>query len=264
MELSACIESLFVREHHAFDERIRASAAAGLDAIEFWLWRDKDLDAIERALGDTGLRLTLFSAEPRSAIVDPASHRDFIDGLRESLMVAQRLKASALCILTDDRGLGGGDQPRTDLPKGRQKAAVIAALKLAAPFAADAGVKLLVEPLNSVLDHTGHFLDTTPEALDIIGEVDHPAVSLLYDMYHSTMMGERPAAMLGACRQPPGHVHVADVPGRHEPGSGTIDWPAYMMALSTIGYQGSIGLEYWPTGSTADSIVGARLLLMRP
>jgi hydroxypyruvate isomerase len=66
MELSGCVESLFIQEHRGVDERIRACADAGLDAVEFWLWRDKDLDKIERALGDTGLRLTLFSVEPRS------------------------------------------------------------------------------------------------------------------------------------------------------------------------------------------------------
>src|SRR5262249_27292806 len=104
MELSGCVESLFVREHPAIDDRIRACAAAGLEAVEFWLWRDKDLDRIERALRDTGTRLTLFSTEPRSPIVDPATHRDFISGLRESLRVAQRLGVQALCVLVDDRG----------------------------------------------------------------------------------------------------------------------------------------------------------------
>src|SRR4051812_47632524 len=106
MELSGCIESLFMREHDAVDARIRACAAAGLDAVEFWLWRDKDLDKIERALGDTGLALTLFSAEPRSPIVDPATHSAFLAGLRESATVARRLKAPALCVLVDDRGVG--------------------------------------------------------------------------------------------------------------------------------------------------------------
>jgi hydroxypyruvate isomerase len=134
-------------------------------------------------------------------------------------------------------------------------------LKLAAPIAADAGVTLLLEPLNSRLDHRGHFLDTTPEALDIIEAVDNSAVALLYDMYHSTMTGEDPAVVLANCRRPPGHVHVADAPGRHEPGSGTIDWPAYMRALRGIGYEGRVGLEYWPTGRTEDAIAQTRRVL---
>jgi hydroxypyruvate isomerase len=262
MELSGCVESLFIQEHRGVDERIRACADAGLDAVEFWLWRDKDLDKIERALGDTGLRLTLFSVEPRSPIVEPASHGEFLAGVRESVKVAKRLKASALCVLADDRGVGGGNELRAGVTRKAQHEAVVAALKRAAPIADDAGLTLLVEPLNSVVDHQGYFLDRTPEGLDIIEEVDHPAVALLYDLYHSTMMGERLDTVLGGRGRLVGYVHVADAPGRREPGSGTIDWPASLMTLKAIGYGGAIGLEYWPTGATRDSIERTREVLI--
>jgi hydroxypyruvate isomerase len=257
MKLSGCLDSLFQRECPTVEDRIRPCADAGLDAVEFWLWRDKDLDRIERALGETGLQLTLFSTEPRSPIVDPGTHREFIGGLRESVKVANRLGATHLCVLADDRGVGGGNEPRTDTTRRQQHAAVVAALKLAAPIAADAGLTLVIEPLNSRLDHVGYFLDRTPEGLDIVEEVDRPSVRLLYDMYHSTMMGERPAEVLGDRAALVGHVHVADVPGRHEPGSGTIDWPAYMATLAAKGYAGAIGLEFWPTGATVDSLKAA-------
>lgn len=263
MELSGCVESLFVREHAAVDERIRACAAAGLEAVEFWLWRDKDLDKIERALVDTGLRLTLFSAEPRSPIVDPATHRGFIAGLRDSVAAARRLKAPALCVLVDDRGVGAPTSEPRASSRHAQHGAVVAALKQAAPIAEDAGITLLVEPLNSKLDHKGYFLDRTPEALDIIAEVDHPAVRLLYDMYHSKMMGETFDVVLAGRGGLVGHVHVADVPGRHEPGSGSIDWPAAMATLAAEGYRGAIGLEFWPTGATLDALNSTRATLER-
>ena len=96
MRLSGCVESLFLREHGDVASRMRACAAAGLEAVEFWLWRDKDLGAIERALGDTGLALSGFCVEPRLPIVDPQTHRDWVAGVRESLAVAQRLGAPAL------------------------------------------------------------------------------------------------------------------------------------------------------------------------
>ena len=255
MVLSGCVESLFVRECEAVDDRIRRCADAGLEAVEFWLWRDKDIDEIERALGETGLRLTLFSVEPRSPIVDVATHREFISGLHDSLAVARRLEAGALCVLVDDRGVGAPtNEPRTGMTRQAQRANVVKVLKEAAPIASDAGVTLLVEPLNSVLDHRGYFLDRTPEGLDIVAEVDHPRVRLLYDMYHSTMMGEEPAAVLGDRGALVGHVHVADVPGRHEPGSGTIDWRSYMATLAANGYRGAIGLEFWPTATTLDAL----------
>lgn len=254
MEFSGCVESLFVREHDAIDERIRACAAAGLEAVEFWLWRDKDLDKIERALVDTGLRLTLFSVGPRAPIVDPGTHRAFIAGVRDSVTAARRLKALALCVLADDRGVGAStNEPRAS-SRQAQRAAVVAALKQAAPIAADGGITLLVEPLNSKLDHKGYFLDRTPEALDIIEEVDHPAVRLLYDMYHSKMMGESFGAVLAGRGRLIGHVHVADVPGRHEPGSGSVDWASAMATLATEAYRGPIGLEFWPRGATVEAI----------
>lgn len=261
MKLSGCLDSLFLREYPVFEDRIRACAEAGLDGVEFWLWRDKDLNKVERALDETDLQLTLFSTEPRSPIVDPATHREFIDGVRESSGVAKRLGASGLCVLVDDRGVGGGNEPRTNTTRNEQHRAVVAALRMAAPIAADAGLSLLVEPLNSRLDHVGYFLDSTREGLDIIEEVDHPSVRLLYDMYHSTMMGEHPAEVLGDRAWLVGHVHVADVPGRHEPGSGTIDWTASMATLRDLGYRGMIGLEYWPTGSTLTSLTLTRTRL---
>jgi hydroxypyruvate isomerase len=261
MRLSGCLDSLFVREYPIFEDRIRACADAGLDAVEFWLWRDKDLDKIERALGETGLELALFSTEPRSPIVDPSRHGEFTAGVRESSAIAKRLGASALCVLVDDRGVGGGNEPRTNMTRNEQHRAVVAALRMAAPIAADAGLSLLVEPLNSRLDHVGYFLDSTREGLDIIEEVDHRSVRLLYDMYHSTMMGEHPAEVLGDRASLVGHVHVADVPGRHEPGSGTLGWAASMATLRDLGYCGMIGLEYWPTGSTLTSLTLTRTRL---
>jgi hydroxypyruvate isomerase len=261
MRLSGCIETLFVREHPSAEERIRACAKSGLYGVEFWRWSDKSLEKVERALGETGLALTFMSNEPRLPIVDPATHRDFIKGLRDSVRVATRLKASGLGILVDDRGIDGGDSPRAGVSLAEQHAAIVVALKLAAPIAADSGLRLYAEPLNSVLDHKGHFLDRTPEGLDIVEEVGHPHVLLLYDMYHSTMMGERPDEVIGDRAGLIGHVHVADVPGRHEPGSGTIDWPAYMATLAAKSYQGPIGLEYFPTGATLESLHRARKAL---
>jgi hydroxypyruvate isomerase len=250
-----------LREHQTYDARIRACAAAGLEAVEFWHWRDKDLATIERALGDTGLALTLFSSEPRSPIVDPVTHGEFLAGVRESAAVAKRLKAFGLCVLADDHGLGAAPRQPRATPRPTQHAAVVAALKQAAPIAADAGIVLLVEPLNSQLDHKGYFLDRTPEGLDIIEEVDHPAVRLLYDMYHSKMMGEDFGAILAGRGRLVGHVHVADVPGRHEPGSGTVDWAAGTAALAAEGYRGRIGLEFWPTGGTVAALQRTRQVL---
>jgi hydroxypyruvate isomerase len=253
MRLSGCVESLFLREHGEVVARMRACAGAGLEAVEFWLWRDKDLDAIARVLGEMGLALSGFCAEPRLAIVDPATHGDWLAGVRESLAVARRLGAPALIVLSGDEIPG--------VARGAQQAAVVAALRAAAGMAEDAGVKLLLEPLNIAKDHVGYFVHSTAAGLDMVEAVGSPAVGLLYDVYHSAMMGERQDEVLAGRGHLVGHVHVADVNGRHEPGSGTIDWAARMRGLREIGYTGAIGLEFWPTGGTVDALARTRALL---
>ena len=94
----------------------------------------------------------------------------------------------------------------------------------------------------------GTYLDSTEEALDIVDEVGRPGLRLLYDLYHSVTMGEDPATVLRGRMDRVRHVQVADVPGRHEPGSGMIDWRATLDRLRSDGYRGWLGLEYAPSG----------------
>jgi hydroxypyruvate isomerase len=246
MKLSGCIEMLFKAEHDAIDDRIRAAHGAGLDAVEFWSWRNKDLPGVEAALRETSLPLAAFSAEPRCAIVDAATHAAFLDAVRESVAAAKRLGAPTLIVLA-------GDELK-DRSRGEQHNAIVAALRQAAPIAEAAGVVLALEPLNTRVDHAGYFLSSTAEGLDIVETVGNPAVRLLYDVYHSAVMGERPAEVLAGRGHLVGHVHVADTPGRHEPGSGSIDWPGCIAALRAAAYAGPIGLEYRPTGDTAATL----------
>jgi hydroxypyruvate isomerase len=95
----------------------------------------------------------------------------------------------------------------------------------------------------------------------MIDRVDHPSVALPYDIYHSGMMGERPESVLARHGDMIGHAHVADLPGRHEPGSGGIDWRSHIGALAASGYAGTVGLEYWPTAASLDSLATARRAL---
>ncbi len=143
---------------------------------------------------------------------------------------------------------------RPGVERSRQRDAITEALLRAAPIASKAGVRLLLEPLNTRVDHPGHFLDSTAEALEVINDVDDPAVRLLYDLYHSIVMGEDPQQVLAGSGHLVGHVHVADVPGRHEPGTGTIDWPLQLAALRSAEYSGAIGLEYKPSRDTESSL----------
>lgn len=251
---SACIEMLFTAEHAAIADRIRAAQAEGISCVEFWTWRDKDLNSITQALQETGIRVSCLLLDPKTGIVDPANREAFLQALRETAVVAQRLEAESLIVLTG--------QTHENLSRQAQHAAVVAALKAAAPIAADAGLTLLLEPLNTVVDHPGYFLDSTVEGLDIVEEVGSPAVRLLYDLYHSAMMQEATADVLAGRGHLIGHVHIADAPGRHEPGSGTIDWAVSLSEIRKAGYEGMIGLEFRPSARTTEALAATHRHLL--
>ena len=220
--------------------------------MEFWTASDKNLGDLEHAIQESGVEVTAFVTEPRARLVDPTTHDEFIAGVNRSSRLAARLNARNLIVVSGDELPGAA---RVD-----QRNAIAEALRRAAPIAAEAGIRLVLEPLNTIVDHNGYFLDTTSEALEIIRLVDHPAVRLLYDMYHSVMMGEDLAEVLTGSGHLVGHVHIADVPGRHEPGSGTIDWSKNLMSLRAIGYEGPLGLEFMPIRDTESSLANIQRL----
>lgn len=244
-ELSPCIEWLYADDGRPFDERVRAAAAAGFPRVEFWGTKDKDLAALEAAIHETGVTVDAFVSEPGGRIVDPATHDEFLAGVERSCRLAGALNARGLIVLSGDALPG--------VERQAQREAVVRALRRAAPVASSNSIELLLEPLNTTVDHRGYFLNSTADALRIVRDVGQPSVRLLYDMYHSIVMGEDPASVLDGSGQLVGHVHIADIPGRHEPGTGQIDWPRQLSALRSAGYTGSIGLEYIPVQSTDGS-----------
>ena len=243
---SACIEWLFAREAAAPADRIRLARAAGLSAVEFWSWRDKDIDALKAALDQYAISLTGFVSEPMAPLTDPAAHETFLHGLEESVSIAQRLGARNL--------IAQAGNERTDIPRAAQRDSIETCLTKAADILAGTGVTLLLEPLNTRIDHPGYYLHSTAEGLAIIAAVARPEIRLLYDIYHAAVMDERPETILNGSIELIGHVHLADAPGRGEPGSGTMDWQARVSWLRQAGYDGAIGLEYRPSGSTLQSL----------
>ena len=128
-----------------------------------------------------------------------------------------------------------------------QLATVADAVASIVPIAEELDVVIMLEPVNTRVDHPGVLFSQTEDAVAVIRAVASPRVRLLYDLYHSVTEGEDPAAVLPTVAALIDHVQVADSPGRGEPGSGTIDWPVQLKLLDTNGYTGTIGLECSPT-----------------
>jgi hydroxypyruvate isomerase len=126
-------------------------------------------------------------------------------------------------------------------------------LAWAAPLAADAGVTLLIEPLNA-MDFPACVLHGPSEAMGIIGQVNHPQVKLQFDVYHAQMTEGNLINSITNCLPNIGHIQIADVPGRHQPGTGKIDYPATFDLLRKLNYSGFVGLEYRPSNDSDSSL----------
>ncbi len=248
--LSPCIEWIFKEEHADFCDRMRAAAKAGLPGIEFHMWRNKPLDEVKRAADETGLIITSCLVEPRCSLLTFDGREALITAVTESADAARRLGARAIVMAS---GLTIADVSRR-----QQIDAMIANLKMLAPIVAERGVTLLLEPVNTKVDHPGVFLDSNAEGLDVIEAVGHPSVRLLFDLYHSAAMQEDAAQVIGKRAALIGHVQAADLPGRNQPGSGGIDWRGSLGMLRERGYRGAIGLEYRPVGESLATIEQTR------
>lgn len=241
-QYSACVEWLFADEAADFSDRIRLAHKAGFEAFEFWHWTVKDVGAIEAAMRDTGIKLASFVAEPMISLTDPANHTAFLEGLRLSVALAQRLGAKTLIAQAGD--------DRAGVSRAEQRATLTGCLLKAAEILHGTGVTLGLEPLNTRIDHIGYFLSSTVEGLDIIDHVASPNVKIVYDIYHSAVMDEKTEEVLVGRVDRVAHVHVADHPGRNQPGSGVIDLKGRLNWIFANGYQGYVGLEYRPIGSS--------------
>lgn len=250
MQLSAVIEDLYMfNEAGDIPARIRAAAAAGLKKVEFHMWNQVDLDAVTAALKETGVQMMSITVGPRVGCVD-RSKTDFItEAVQRTIAACQRMGATDMVI--------AGGPALKDVSAEEQHDAMIHNLKHIAPVAAAAGMRLLLEPLNTRVDHPGFFMASAIEGLDIVEAVNHPAVRLLYDAYHAEVMGEDHRQILQRAHLI-GYVQVADTNGRHEPGTGTIDWKTWLADLKAAGYSGDIGLEYRPSNGTLPSLQRTR------
>jgi hydroxypyruvate isomerase len=167
--------------------------------------------------------------------------------------VARDLGCPTLFVTSGNERAGSTRQEQHD--------AIVAGLRAVAPSAEGAGVTIVLEPLNILVDHAGCFLASSDEGAAIVQEMDSPAIRLLFDIYHQQVTEGNVSARLEAYRDLIGHIHIAGVPGRHEPGSGELHYPFLMAQLRAWPYTKYVGLEYKPVGSSRASVLQTADLL---
>jgi hydroxypyruvate isomerase len=244
LKLSACIEMLFA--DHPFEERIDCVAKAGLGAFEFWDWLGKDINLINERRQLYDLEVAAFVMEPRGRLVNAKAPAELRQDANRSIAVAQILECQNLIVLVGRESLA--------LSRPKQHDHIVQGLKWLAPLAEDAGVTLLVEPLNVIVDHAGFYLSSSQEAFQIVEEVGSPNVKVLFDIYHQQISEGNLTANITEHLEMIGYLHVADVPGRHEPGTGEINYANLLQQVSEAGYNGYVGLEYQPSGDSYQSL----------
>ena len=245
--LAPNIDLLFTEAGDSAADRVRAAAAAGFGAVEMWGPTGKDIAGLKDALAETGVSLTAQLAEPRMQfMIPPKNHEPFFTGLDDGVEAAQQLGCPRIVV---GSGTGFGGRKRQD-----QLDELIDIFTRGVAHIAGSGITLVLEPVNIRVDHPGALLDRTAEAVYIARGVGSPYFGVLYDLYHSTVEGENVAAELANAGDLIRYVQIADAPGRGEPGTGTIDWPARLADLRGSGYDGPIGLEYYPKTASAESV----------
>jgi len=223
----------------SFIDRIHAAADAGFDAIEFWPWRGKNIDAITKVCKERGIEVAQFTAWGFApGMNNPKNHEAFVNEIKESCKVAHQLGCTRMTVVC------GNDQQ--GMTQEEMHEHVIAGLKLVAPIAERESVMLIIEPMNIRVDHPGHCLYGSEDAVRICREVNSPMVKINWDLYHMQISEGDLCGHLREGFDQVGYVQLADHPGRHEPGTGEINYKRVFEELAALGYSGPIGVECSP------------------
>jgi hydroxypyruvate isomerase len=248
--LSVCIEMIF-RPLENFPDRIAATKDAGYDAFEFWSWLNKDMPAILDAKQKAGIDCAAFGVAG-GTLIDPANHQKYADTLSQAAEWAKKLDCPSVIVTV------GNTLP--EVPHEKQWDDLQRGLEGVAKAAQAGDVTAVLEPLNSKVNHKGYFLDHVPDGLRLVKEIGNPHLRLLYDMYHGQIMDGDVISTLEEHIDLIGHFHVADVPGRHEPGTGELNYANIFKRIDATGYKAYVGLEYHPSADHAASLAQVKAL----
>jgi len=250
--------SMLLRELE-FPERFEAAAQAGFKAVEIqfpYAWDKGRLAQIAQHAGVEVVLVNIPAGDSekgdRGIACLPSRVAEFREGVAKAIEYSKALGCKQM------NCLAGVTPPDAEGSKLRET--YVSNLRYAAGELARHGMTLLIEPINTQTI-PGFYLNKSAQALAIMNEVGAANLKLQYDLFHMQTMGDDLARTIEANLARIGHMQVADVPGRHEPGTGVIDFPPLFDLIDRLGYKGWIGAEYVPKGKTADSLAWVRKYL---
>jgi len=237
-----------------FEERVEKIAEAGYHNVElvdeFRSWSAEDFARANRTKRELKISFDAIGGV-RHGIANPQDRESFLQDLEGITVVAEQLECPAIIMLSGNRDGA--------LSHDAQHESCVEGLKRAADIAEKKKVTLLLENIDPE-ENPKYFLTSVAEGLQIVGEVNHLRVKFLYDFYHEQIAEGNLIEKLEKRIDSIGVVHVADVPGRHEPGTGEINYANIFKKLASLNFEGRVAMEFLPTNDPVASLRAARLL----
>lgn len=259
-KIAVCIETVF--SEFPFVDRIQRVAKLGYSAVEFWFWdyefdgkglnpRKKDISRISSVARDLNVTVSdIVVNSPDGSIggfLTKFEDKDkYLERLKETIGIAHQLNCKKLITCS-----GNGVK---EITKAEQLANMVRTLEEASQIAEKENIILLLEPLNSLVDHPGYFLTSSRTGFDIVKKINNPNLRLLYDIYHMQIMEGNILDTIKGNISLIGHFHSAGVPGRHELYNGELNYPFIIKKIDELGYQGYFSLEYFPALNSETSL----------
>jgi len=238
-----------------FEERLEKVAEAGYHHVElvgeFRDWTPEDFAKANRKKRELGITFDA-TAGLSHGVGNPSERDAFLRDVESLLVTAEKLECPAIIVLSGNRA--------PELSHEAQHQSCVDGLKGAADLAEKKNVTVLLENIDPE-ENPRYFLTSVAEGFEIIGEVNRPRVKFLYDFYHEQISEGNLIEKLEKNIDKVGVVHIADVPGRHEPGTGEINYANIFKKLAALGFKGYAAMEFLPTGDPIESLRAARELV---
>ena len=250
MNFSPCLDIFF--KNLPFNKRIEAIANLGYKNFEFWTWWDKNMDEVAEVSQKFDVRPVAYCTKFIS-LVDKTKRPNYIEALAETIENTKKTGTKVIISQVGDE--------LPDTLRETQVESLVDGLKESAKLLDGTDITLAIEPLNTYYDHKGYFLYSSEEAADILKAVDSPNVKMLFDVYHQQIMEGNLVNNIKKYIDYIAHFHIADVPGRHEIGSGEINYPNIFNAIKETRYNGCIGIEFFPLNTVHKEVLHDPLFL---
>jgi hydroxypyruvate isomerase len=237
-------------------ERAARAADHGFQRVDLWDWRDEDVDGLAAVCRDRGIEIAGFFGHSTGGLVDPSQRDEVLERLSESIEVAQRVGATQLHMFSNDIQPDSIIRKPPPLTWADQFQSCIDGLRDALELVEGTDLVLGLESINTKFV-PGYFWEDVGDTLSLCRIIDHPQLKLTFDCFHQQLVGGRLTDNLISSLPYVARVDVADVPGRHQPGTGEINYVHIRRVLEEHGFDGQVTFETVPVDGDSEAAVAA-------